>query len=195
MEQIEQFVVDYLSGLQRALELVSPQQVAAFIRRLVETYRSGGQVFIIGNGGSAATASHMACDLNKTILGPRTTDARHRFRVMALTDNTPLLTAWANDVGYECVFAEQLKTWVGLGDLVIAITGSGNSLNIIEAVKVARGLGARTFGLLGFDGGQTRDLVDEYVIVPVENYGYVEDIHLALDHIVTAYLHIVIGDG
>ena len=194
MEQIEQFVVDYLSGLQRALELVSPQQVAAFIRRLVETYRSGGQVFIIGNGGSAAMASHMACDLSKTVFGSRTMDARRRFRVMALTDNTPLITAWANDVGYECVFAEQLRTWVGSGDLVIAITGSGNSLNIIEAVEVACTLGAHTFGLLGFDGGQIKDLVDEYVLVPVENYGYVEDIHLALDHIVTAYLHMVIGD-
>lgn len=194
MVQIEEFIRDYLSGLKRALELVPPQQVAALIKRLVETYRSGGQVFIIGNGGSAATASHMACDLNKTILGSRIMDSHRRFRVMALTDNTPLITAWANDVGYECVFAEQLKTWVGPGDLVIAITGSGNSLSIIEAVKVARTLGVHTFGLLGFDGGQTRDLVDEYVIVPVDNYGYVEDIHLALDHIVTAYLHILIGD-
>jgi len=165
-----------------------------FFRLLSHTVKdSGGQVFIIGNGGSAATASHMACDLSKTILGLNTATG-HRFRVMALTDNTPLITAWANDVSYECVFAEQLKTWVNSGDLVIAFTASGNSPNIIEAVKVARALGAYTFGILGFDGGHTKDFVDECVIVPIDNYGYVEDIHLALDHIVAAYLHMMVGN-
>ena len=113
---------------------------------------------------------------------------------MALTDNVSLLTAWANDVCYDCVFAEQLKAWADPGDLVIVITGSGNSRNILDAVEAARGLGARTFGLLGFDGGQAKNLVDDYVIVPVDSYGFVEDIHMVLDHMVTAYLRSAISD-
>jgi len=192
--RIEEFVLDYLSGLKQCLDLVPPERVAALIRRMDEAYRSGAQVFILGNGGSATSASHMACDLSKTVLGRLRVDKKQRFRVMSLTDNVALITAWANDVGYESVFAEQLKTWIKPGDVVIAITGSGNSANIVEAIKVARSEGAYTFGLLGFDGGQTKDLVDEYVIVPVENYGYAEDIHMIFNHIVTAYLRTVIGN-
>jgi len=195
MRKQDEFALDYVSGLKQALDLVPTEQVAALMQRLVDAYRGGKKVFVIGNGGSAATASHMACDLSKTILGHGPAGDRRRFRVMALTDNIPLVTAWANDVCYECVFAEQLKAWADPGDLVIVITGSGNSRNIIDAVKMARTLGAHTFGLLGFNGGETKDLVDEYVMVPVDNYGYVEDIHMMLDHLATAYLRSVVSDG
>jgi D-sedoheptulose 7-phosphate isomerase len=195
MRKQDEFALDYVSGLKQALDLVPTEQVAALMQRLVDAYRGGKKVFVIGNGGSAATASHMACDLSKTILGHGPAGDRRRFRVMALTDNISLVTAWANDVCYECVFAEQLKAWADPGDLVIVITGSGNSRNVIDAVKMARTMGARTFGLLGFDGGETKDLVDEFVIVPVDNYGYVEDIHMMLDHLATAYLRSVVSDG
>jgi D-sedoheptulose 7-phosphate isomerase len=154
----------------------------------LEAYRQDRLVAVIGNGGSAATASHIVCDLGKTILGSDVEPACRRFRVMAMTDNTPLLTAWANDVDYDSVFAEQVRCWVRPGDLVIAISGSGNSVNICRALQTSREIGATTIGFLGFDGGKAKDLVDVCVHVCSRNYGFVEDIHAIFGHMVTAYI-------
>jgi D-sedoheptulose 7-phosphate isomerase len=153
-------------------------------------------VAVIGNGGSAATASHIACDLGKTILGhkaPRT--IAQRFKVMAMTDNMPLVTAWANDENYDSVFAEQLRPWIGQGDIVIAISASGNSPNIIEGVRIARQLGAYTIGFLGFQGGKVADMVDLPIVVRSENYGYIEDLHMMFGHMVTAYIKKLLHAG
>lgn len=180
------FAREYLEGLKKCMDALLLEEVAGVIRCLEEAYREGKQVFIIGNGGSAATASHMACDLGKVIL-PEAGDNAPRFRVSALTDNTPWITALANDLGYEYIFSEQLKNLLHKGDLVIAISGSGNSPNIIEGIKVAQFLGAKVLGILGFDGGKAAEMVDASIIVKSENYGYVEDIHMVLDHLVTAY--------
>jgi D-sedoheptulose 7-phosphate isomerase len=181
------FAREYLDGLKKCLDTVSLEQIAEVIGCLEEAYREGRQVFIIGNGGSAATASHMACDLGKNILSKAAPPTVRRFRVMSLTDNMPWITALANDVGYESVFAEQLKNLVQDGDLVIAISGSGNSPNVVEALRVAKALGAKTVALLGFDGGRIKTMVDAYVIVTTDNYGHVEDIHMVLDHLITAW--------
>lgn len=180
------FAKEYLEGLKKCIDALSLEEVAGVIRCLDEAYREGKQVFIIGNGGSAATASHMACDLGKVIL-PEEGDAKPRFRVMALTDNVPWITALANDLGYEYVFAEQLKNLLHKGDLVIAFSGSGNSPNIIEGIRVAKSLGAKVLGILGFDGGKAGEMVDSSIIVRSEQYGYIEDVHLVLDHLVTGY--------
>ena len=183
-----QFAREYLEGLKKCLDTLSLEQVAEVIGFLEEAYREGRQVFIIGNGGSAATASHLACDLGKNILPKEGREAARRFRVMALTDNVPWMTALANDLGYEHIFSEQLRNLVQEGDLVIAISGSGNSPNIVEGVRAAKALGAKVVGILGFDGGKVRGMADACVVVESDTYGHVEDVHMALDHLVTAYL-------
>jgi D-sedoheptulose 7-phosphate isomerase len=143
-----------------------------------------GTVFVVGNGGSAATASHFACDLAK---GTRTPGVPP-FRVVALTDSVPLLTAWANDTSYDRVFAEQLATLVRPGDVVVAISASGNSENVLAVVEVAREGGATTIALTGATGGRLRRLVDVVVLVPAAPIEQVEDAHLAVAHSVCVAL-------
>jgi D-sedoheptulose 7-phosphate isomerase len=145
---------------------------------LLGCYRDGGTIFVLGNGGSAATASHLACDLAKntraTGLPP--------FRVLALTDNVPQLTAWANDHSFACVFAEQLRALMRPGDLVLAISASGNSPNVVAAVEYARANGATTLALTSQNGGQLRALADLAVHVPTDDIELVEDAHMVIAH-------------
>jgi D-sedoheptulose 7-phosphate isomerase len=181
------FAREYLTGLRAVMDRVDVGQVAALLGELERAYREDRQVFIAGNGGSAATASHMACDLAKTILGRTPDPATRRFRVMSLTDNVPLITAIANDLGYEHVFTEQLAVLARPGDLLLVISASGSSPNVVGVVRMARERGLRTAGLLGFDGGAALPLLDTPLLVPDFNYGFVEDLHMVIDHLVTAY--------
>ncbi len=142
------------------------------------------RVFIFGNGGSAATASHLACDLAKGA----NTDGKPRLRAVALTDNVPLISAWANDTSYENIFAQQLQDQVEAGDIVIGISGSGKSPNVLNGIRVAKSVGAITIGLTGFDGGDLKDLVDICIVVPDDSIDQVEDVHLVLGHIITSCL-------
>jgi D-sedoheptulose 7-phosphate isomerase len=154
--------------------------VDEIIEELLLRYEQGRAVFLFGNGGSASLASHMACDLGKgTIVNG---GAQTRFRVVALTDNIPLMTAWANDASYERIFAEQLQNLVYPGDVAFAISGSGNSPNILAALKVARAAGAVTMGLTGFQGGKMKELCDYCVVVPSNNMQVIEDFHLSVAH-------------
>jgi D-sedoheptulose 7-phosphate isomerase len=145
---------------------------------LLECHRRGGTVFVLGNGGSAATASHFVCDLAK---GTRT-DGLPAFRVVSVTDNVPLITAWANDTSYDRVFAEQLSALVRPGDVVVAISASGNSRNVLAATRVARQLGAATIALTGQSGGRLRRLAELTIRVPARSIELVEDAHLAIAH-------------
>jgi D-sedoheptulose 7-phosphate isomerase len=145
---------------------------------LLDCYRRSSTVFILGNGGSAATASHFACDLAK---GTRAAGLP-AFRVVSLSDNTPLLTAWANDTNYDRIFAEQLATLIRPADLVIAISASGNSPNVLAAARVARQSDALTIALTGQDGGKLSRLVDLPIYVPVRSIEQVEDAHLVIAH-------------
>ena len=146
---------EYLDGLCRLIEKIDERTIAALMVELQQAYDGDRQIFIVGNGGSGATASHMACDLAKTALGPKQMDnATRRFRVMSMTDNVPLITALANDFGYEHIFSEQLNLFARPADLLLVISGSGNSPNVVKAVELAKGMGLRTAGLLGFDGGK-----------------------------------------
>ena len=140
-------------------------------------------VLIVGNGGSAATASHMANDL---MLGV-TQKGGKGFRAISLTDNVPVITATANDTDYCNIFSAQLRALGRSGDVLIAVSGSGNSSNVIEAVKVARESGMTIIGFLGMGGGELGKLVDEAVVVPSDDYGLIEDAHMVLDHLMTAY--------
>ena len=165
------------------------QNEQSFLR---QAYRSGKQVFVIRNGGSASTASHMACDLGKNILPERDRDSVPRLHIMALTDNVGWMTALANDIGYDDIFSKQLKDFVQADDLLIAISGSGNSPNVVKGVEIAKAMGAKTVGLLGFRGGKVSDLLDARIIVPSDNYGYIEDIHLVLNHLFVALLKMLV---
>jgi D-sedoheptulose 7-phosphate isomerase len=155
------------------------QQITAVILQAFTEQRT---IFIFGNGGSAATASHLMCDLNKAPISIIPYGDSRRFKVMAFTDNVPLLTAWANDLGYEHVFSEPLKNFVRHGDIVLAISSSGNSPNVIEALKTARDAGAVTLGLSGCSGGNMQPLCDVCAIVPSGNVQMVEDLHHAIAH-------------
>jgi D-sedoheptulose 7-phosphate isomerase len=181
------FAREYFTGLKAVMDRIDLGQVAAFVAELERAYRDDRQIFLVGNGGSAGTASHMACDLAKTVLGKTPDRAKRRFRVMSLTDNIPLITAIGNDLGFEHVFTEQLVVFARAGDLLVVITGSGNSPNVVNAVRTAREMGLRTTGMLGFDGGEVLPLLDTPLLVPDFNYGFVEDLHMVLDHLVTGY--------
>ena len=187
------FARGYLEQVSSSVARLPLAQIAAFAETVERAYRDDRQVFLIGNGGSASTASHMACDLAKNIYPANALAGIRRFRVLSLTDNVALITALANDCGYDRVFAEQLSYYVRPGDLVIAISASGNSPNVLEALVAARGAGARTAALLGFDGGRARELADLSVVIDSGDYGHVEDAHLVVNHLVTAWMRRVVA--
>jgi D-sedoheptulose 7-phosphate isomerase len=168
----------YFDLLSRTIALLPFDHVENVTNVLVRAYDRQRTVFVFGNGGSAALASHFACDLSKgTING-----SSQRFRVMALTDNVPLMTAWANDSNYEDIFAEQLSNFAAPGDVAFAISASGNSPNVIKALRVAKKCGSITVGLTGFSGGRMRAMCDECIIVPCDNMQIIEDLQLCVAH-------------
>jgi D-sedoheptulose 7-phosphate isomerase len=185
---IKQFTDGYFSELKKTLEDIPMNKVERIVQMIYEAYCNNKYVFIMGNGGSASTASHFACDLAKGTI----CEGKPRFRVVSLNDNMPLITALSNDFGYERVFIEQLMNLVNPGDLVIGITGSGNSPNVLKAVEYAKKQGAKTIGLIGFGGGKLQEMVDEHITVSNNNYGQVEDIHLILAHAISQYFREVI---
>jgi D-sedoheptulose 7-phosphate isomerase len=189
MKTASEFAKDYIHGLKQVLDRL-PLNVIDDVIRAIEQARDGQrQIFVIGNGGSAATASHMMNDLCKGTLGHKGDAPGPRLRVIALTDNVSLMTAWANDVGYTRVFSEPLRNLARRGDVLVAISASGNSPNIIAAVEAAKQIGVNVIGLSGFGGGKLAKLADVSFVVPSDGYGPVEDAHMILDHIVTGYLY------
>lgn len=168
----------YFELLSESMQRLPYAQVDAVSEVLFRAYETQRTIFVFGNGGSAALASHFACDLGKgTVNG-----SPKRFRVMALTDNVPLMTAWANDSDYENIFAEQLANFIAAGDVAFAISASGNSSNVVKALKVAKQSGATTAGLTGFAGGRMLALCDAAVVVPCDNMQIIEDLHLCIAH-------------
>ena len=174
----------YLTEMQSTLSNLPIDGIERIVNVLRDARAQKKTVFLFGNGGSAATASHLACDLAK---GTNAT-GRPRLRVIALTDNVPLISAWANDSSYEDIFAQQLQQQVESGDIAIGISGSGRSPNVLNALKVARSAGAITIGLTGFDGGDLKNLVDLCVVVPDNSIDQVEDVHLMIGHVIASCL-------
>ncbi|MBX6343186.1 MAG: SIS domain-containing protein [Thermomicrobiaceae bacterium] len=174
----------YLDDLKGILDRIPLEVVDRVIDRLAEAAVARQRVFIFGNGGSASTASHFACDLAKGTIPT----APSRLRVVALTDNVALMTAWANDAAYQEIFAEQLRNLVEPGDVVIAISASGRSPNVLRAVEVAAEHGATTVGMTGFDGGQLVDMVDYPILVTGGTIEQIEDAHLILQHLICTSL-------
>jgi len=171
---------EYFQLYEQVLSSLPHSVIQEAAEKLLRGYEEGRTVFLFGNGGSAALASHFACDLGKGTLAEG--NGRHRLRVLALTDNVPLITAWANDSSYEDIFAEQFQNLALPGDIAFAISGSGNSPNIVRALEVAGALGAHTIGLTGFQGGKMKALCDLCIIVPSDNMQIIEDFHLSIAH-------------
>jgi D-sedoheptulose 7-phosphate isomerase len=173
-------IKDYINGLQQTMDQLPRQLIADVIEILHEARIQGSQVFIMGNGGSASTASHFVCDLAKNT---RRMNLPH-FRVIGLTDNMAIFSAYANDEGYESVFAQQLANLVRPGDVIIGISASGNSKNVLNAIAEAKKHNVKTIGFTGFDGGFLGQMVDINIHVKSDVIEYVEDIHLMLEHMI-----------
>ena len=183
---------EYYAAHQRIVADLPYQEMDKAIKEILSAYERSASIFTLGNGGSAALASHFACDLGKGTLTNR--NGQKRFRVISLVDNIPLMTAWANDHGYEHIFAQQLENLAASGDLVFAISGSGNSPNVLSALEVAKDRGARTIGLTGFKGGKMKHLCDVCVILPSDNLQVIEDFHLSVTHAISSVIRRKLSD-
>ena len=179
------FAAGYLGYLAELLQALDTEAIGEVAELLVRAARSDRAIYLVGNGGSAATACHMANDLAAASRG-----AERGLRVQSLTADLAVITAIANDLGYDQVFVEQLRGRLRPGDVLIAISASGSSANVLRAVEYARAVGATAVGFTGFDGGALRDRVHLGVHVPTApgDYGPVEDAHIALDHVLSSYL-------
>ena len=184
-------VLNYMRGLHSCLGELIKQDINGIADRIFEAYENNSRIFIMGNGGSATTASHFASDL---AIGASVHGRRH-LRVTSLTDNVAMITSLANDIGYRFVFEQQLIGQVEEGDIVIGITASGNSINILKAVEFARNNGALIMGFIGFGGGKFEELTDKCIVLSSKDYGQVEDAHLCLVHIVSNLVRKRIANG
>jgi len=181
----------FLERVGQELMRINPAEVKALADLMYECYLNGRTIFLCGNGGSGSNASHFCEDIGKGTLRRQDFDneAKKRVRIMSLTDNTPYILAWANDEGIDRVFVEQLKNLADPGDLLIAISGSGNSPNILRAVEWAHRHDVKTFGCTGFGGGKLRMLCQQGLHVALDDMGIVESIHLTAFHWVVDDLH------
>lgn len=177
-------VTRYLSSLATVLAQLPIEPIDRLIDLLHQARLEERQVFLLGNGGSAATASHFCCDLAKNTIA----EGVPPYRAISLVDNSALMTAWANDTAYDNLFCGQLQCLLRPGDLVIGISGSGNSSNVLRAMEMARAAGAVTVGLTGFAGGRLKGLVDLAIVVPSQCMEQIEDLHLIIEHLVVTAL-------
>jgi D-sedoheptulose 7-phosphate isomerase len=176
---VKQHIDAYLERLRVAFDTLPRDNIERLGELLYRAYNDGKHVFVLGNGGSASTASHMAADLAKNTIEQN----MPRFRILSLNDNTALLTALANDLGYENVFAEQLKNLIRAGDVLIAISAGGNSPNVLAAIRCAQERSAEVAAIVGFGGGRAAGLADLPIVIDSDHYGVVEDVHLIINHI------------
>jgi D-sedoheptulose 7-phosphate isomerase len=179
-----QYISQYYSQLETSLKSISPAALGEVVSILKDAAANHKTIYICGNGGSAETASHMACDLAK---GTRIAGFPY-IRAFALTDSMAQLSAWANDTSYDNCFSGQLEGLGQAGDILIAISGSGNSANVLKAVETAEELGMTSIGFIGFQGGKLKHLVDYPIVIPAENIELVEDVHMSLVHSIATAL-------
>ena len=183
------YIDEYLALEKKTLEALDRTQIRAVLDRVMEAYQAEGTIYVFGNGGSASTASHMANDFNKGI----SEYVDKKFRMVCLNDNVATLMSIANDISYEEVFRFQLRNKLRPGDLVIGISGSGNSPNVVNAVEYAKSQGIPTVGFTGFDGGRLKELADCGFHVPLRNMQVVEDLHLVINHLLMNVVDRILG--
>lgn len=171
-------ISEYFSKLKNTVDKVSIEDLNTLINVLVESKEAGNTIFTMGNGGSSATASHFVCDFNKGVsLG-----TEKKFKFICLNDNIPSLMAYGNDLSFEEIFVQQLKNYFQKSDVVIGISGSGNSMNVVKALEYANANGGITVGLTGYDGGKIKKLATHNVNIPVDDMQISEDLHIILNH-------------
>lgn len=175
---MKSFSVEYIDELKNVLDGFPHDQFERLIDAMMDAYREDKKMFVMGNGGSAATASHWVCDVNKGC----SLQEEKRFKMFCLNDNIPTLLAYANDLSYEDVFVEQLKNFFETGDVVIGISGSGNSGNVLKAIEYANKNKGKTVGLCGYSGGKLYGMVDIPILVKVNDMQKVEDVHMIVVH-------------
>lgn len=177
-------VVDYLERCSEVFRTLDPKQIEGLADDLFASWQKQKFVFVCGNGGSGSNASHLAADAGKNTLRREdfTNDKARRLKIWSLTDNTPNILAWGNDEGFDRVFVEQLKNVASEGDVLVAISGSGNSPNILKAVEWSNAHGLTTWGITGYEGGQLRKLAKKSLHVPLHDMGMVESVHLVVFH-------------
>ena len=185
---IKYFANIYLDGLKELFESLDLDQFEKIVKMILNAYDEGKNIFVMGNGGSGATASHFACDMNKGCCF----DLEKKFKMICLNDNIPILLALANDASYDLVFVEQMRNFFNQGDLVIGISGSGNSKNVLNAIKYANKNGGNTVGLSGFSGGRLSQIVDVAFVAEVDDMQKVEDIHMIIIHMIMQAVHTVL---
>jgi D-sedoheptulose 7-phosphate isomerase len=191
-KDVEAFSSNYFNYLKQVLDNIDLAEIRVFVETLLDARERGATVFFIGNGGSAATASHFANDLS---IG---TNAYEKpFRVVSLTDNVPVMTALGNDFGYDEIFVRQLMVLAKAGDVLVAISASGNSPNLLKSFEYASGAGVKSVAITSFDGGKMKEMADVSLHVPTDpkEYGPAEDAHMIIDHLVGAYLMRAIKDA
>lgn len=184
-EIIEGYMKDTAECLDKVLD-TSSGKISEITQHIFEAYKQNKQIILMGNGGSSSIASHIAADFSKGWLGDE--HGIMRLRSLSLVDNVSLLTSWMNDAGQDQMFVGQLKTVMNPGDIVIGISGSGNSKNIINAIEYANSAGAKTIGLCGFDGGKLKDAAAISLVVPSDSFKRIEDIHMMIGHLLKAVL-------
>ena len=178
MEEIKQQILDYINEEINVLSLIDKNQILKIMKEIISCKDRGNFIYICGNGGSAATASHYCCDFNKGVSG----NDQSNTNFICLSDNVATITAIANDISYDEIFSYQLKNRLKEGDLLFVISGSGNSKNIVNAMKVAKEKGNKIIGLCGYDGGKVKEMSDTCLHVNINNMQIVEDVHMILDH-------------
>lgn len=183
---LKKFANEYLAGLRQLLDRFDSQVFENITDKILSAYARGNRIFVMGNGGSGATASHLACDINKGCCF----DLDKKFRMICLNDNVPTLLAYANDISYDVVFVEQLKNFFQPGDLVIGISGSGNSENVLRAIRYANDHGGHTIGLSGFAGGKLAQLVDIAFVARCDDMQKIEDAHVIVTHMLMQALYL-----
>ncbi len=188
---IDQFAGDYLNRLKAVIDAFDLNTFEQMVEDILAAYHRKAQIFIMGNGGSGATASHLTCDINKGCC----IDLKLKFKMICLNDNMPTLLALANDISYQAVFVEQLKNFFNPGDLVIGISGSGDSENVLRAVRWAARNDGRTIGWSGFGGGRLADLVDQSFVVDSHDMQQVEDAHMIVAHMIMQAVYASLHDG
>ena len=184
---IKQEINKYLNTLKTTIDTLDQSEIEKFIEILLDVYGKERNIYVFGNGGSASTASHFACDINKC-----TTWLDKKIKVVSLVDNVPSLMAHANDMGFENTFVEQLKNFLTEGDIVIGISGSGNSTNVLKAIEYANEKGNITIGVTGYDGGTLRKIVKHSINANINDMQISEDIHLIFSHIAMRLLETIL---
>ncbi len=186
---MKEYIKNFSKKVEDALRILPDEEIAKALNILHGVYERDGRVYVFGNGGSLALATHWVADFNKTVFSHNLDGERKRFQAIRLPSTEEELTAWANDVGYDMVFAGPLKNYLQDSDVIIAISSSGNSMNVIKAVEFAKKHKVPVIGLSGFDGGKLNQLSDAKVLVKTEKgmYGVVESVHGAILHLMTEY--------